>query len=416
MTPSLRRVFLLLLFFATAAVAQTGFIPAAPDGDKCGFDPERSAWLQEQLGLNWGYSYDSLLADLGRWETSPFVTIDSIGRSVQNRPLWRLVVTDSAAPTAPRRTVTVHARTHPNEVESFWVTDAMINFLLSPDPYADFLRRNCTFHILPMYNPDGVELGLPRENANGIDIESGWDDPVLQPEVAALRSFFSGLMASPEPIEVALNMHSAYLCERYFVFHAAAGTSTPFTLLERDFIEGIRYYYPHGIQPWNFFITWTNGTPDQYPESWFWMNYREAVMALTYEDMNCASAGNWDSTAYAMLHGVGDYLDLVTTIAVDNRTDRAGGSATLAQNAPNPVHLSSGAAPTMITYTIDQPRSVRLEVFDVLGRRVATLEQGMRPAGLHRVFFDASRLAAGTYFYRLETSAEVRTRRLLIVR
>ena len=70
----------------------------------------------------------------------------------------------------------------------------------------------------------------------------------------------------------------------------------------------------------------------------------------------------------------------------------------------------------MITYTIDQPRSVRLEVFDVLGRRVATLEQGMRSAGLHRVFFDASRLAAGTYFYRLETAAEVRTRRLLIVR
>ena len=44
-----------------------------------------------------------------------------------------------------------------------------------------------------MHNPDGVELGYPRENANGIDIESGWDDTVLQPEVSALQNRFIDL-------------------------------------------------------------------------------------------------------------------------------------------------------------------------------------------------------------------------------
>ena len=41
-----------------------------------------------------------------------------------------------------------------------------------------------------MHNPDGVELGYSRENANGLDIESGWDDNVLEPEVSVLQNRF----------------------------------------------------------------------------------------------------------------------------------------------------------------------------------------------------------------------------------
>ena len=35
-----------------------------------------------------------------------------------------------------------------------------------------------------MYNPDGVELGLARENANGVDLEREWSKPDPQPEPA----------------------------------------------------------------------------------------------------------------------------------------------------------------------------------------------------------------------------------------
>ena len=41
--------------------------------------------------------------------------------------------------------------------------------------------------IIPMINPDGVELEYNRENANGIDIESNWNTYPHQPEVQALR-------------------------------------------------------------------------------------------------------------------------------------------------------------------------------------------------------------------------------------
>ena len=152
-----------------------------------------------------------------------------------------------------------------------------------------------------MYNPDGVELGYSRENANGVDIESGWDDVPLEPEVAVLKNRFIELTTLVNnPIEVALNMHSAYSCKRFFVYHDEVGTSTYYTILEQQFINGIQSYFVNGFENWDYFVSWTSGTPDQYPESWWWMNHGENVMALTYEDMNCEAAGNYDSTAYAI--------------------------------------------------------------------------------------------------------------------
>ena len=63
-------------------------------------------------------------------------------------------------------------------------------------------------------------------------------------------------------------MHSAYACKRYFVYHHENGTSDYFTDLEKQFISRVQFYYPDGIEDWNYYVSWTNSTPDQYPESW----------------------------------------------------------------------------------------------------------------------------------------------------
>ena len=88
------------------------------------------------------------------------------------------------------------------------------------------------------------------------------------------------------------------------------------------------------------------------------------------------------------------------------------GALTLEQNHPNPF---SGA--TEIAYALPAPSDVRLGVYDLLGRRVATLAEGGRPAGTHRAAFDAGgRLASGVYFYRLEAGGQVQTRRMVVAR
>ena len=121
-----------------------------------------------------------------------------------------------------------------------------------------------------MYNPDGVELGYARENANGIDIESGWDDIPLEPEVAILKNRFIELMIPmPNPVKIALNMHSAYSCTRYFVYHDEVGTSENYGILEQQFIGGIQSDFPGGFENWDYFVSWSSGTQDQYLESWW---------------------------------------------------------------------------------------------------------------------------------------------------
>jgi hypothetical protein len=301
-------------------------------------------------------------------------------------------------------------------VQGWWVTDELINLLLSEDPFSQFIRENCVLYIIPMYNPDGVELEYPRKNANGIDIESNWNANPVEPEVAVLRQRFTDLMASPAPIEVALNMHSAWVGKRYFVYHDAAGTSVPFTILEQDFIGGVRSYYLTGIEPWNYFISWTSGTPLVYPESWFWINHAEAVMALTYEDINSASAGNYDITAYALLHGVADYLGLqftgMTVVEAENI-----GNIQLQQSYPNPVNKSlANSSSAVIEYQLRRPHRVRLELYDVLGRKLLTLDEGYRTADIHRIHVNTAHLSTGKYFYRLQSGKDVQIRQLTIIK
>jgi len=83
----------------------------------------------------------------------------------------------------------------------------------------------------------------------------------------------------------------------------------------------------------------------------------------------------------------------------------------LLPSAPNPFVQAA-----RLRYRLPDPARVRLEVFDLLGRRVATLVNGERPAGPHEVQLDGSRLAAGTYFVRLTAGPETRTQQVQLVR
>ena len=84
---------------------------------KCGFPPEH-----EDSARNWGYGYSDLLEDIEAWQQSPFVSIDSIGSTVQGRAVWELTISENPSSDFYKR-IYIHARTHPGEEESFWVAD-----------------------------------------------------------------------------------------------------------------------------------------------------------------------------------------------------------------------------------------------------------------------------------------------------
>jgi hypothetical protein len=59
---------------------------------------------------------------------------------------------------------------------------------------------------------------------------------------------------------------------------------------------------------------------------------------------------------------------------------------------------------------------VTLQVYDVLGRRVATLEQGRKKAGRHTARLETGRLSSGVYFGRLKAGEQTRTQKITVVR
>lgn len=83
----------------------------------------------------------------------------------------------------------------------------------------------------------------------------------------------------------------------------------------------------------------------------------------------------------------------------------------LNQNYPNPFNPS-----TIISFDLPSSSNVVLEVFDVMGRRVAQLIDGHQPAGTHEVTFRADHLPSGVYTYRLTADGVSQTRSLTLIK
>ena len=83
----------------------------------------------------------------------------------------------------------------------------------------------------------------------------------------------------------------------------------------------------------------------------------------------------------------------------------------LSQNYPNPFNPS-----TRIKYSILADGLVTLKVYDVLGSEVTTLVNENKQAGFYEVEFNASSLANGVYFYRLQAGDFVETKKMILLK
>jgi len=83
----------------------------------------------------------------------------------------------------------------------------------------------------------------------------------------------------------------------------------------------------------------------------------------------------------------------------------------LAQNHPNPFNPS-----TVISYQLPMNGYVTLKVYDMIGKEIATLVNGMQEAGEHTTSFNASHLPSGLYFYSLQSKNFNATKKMLLVK
>jgi hypothetical protein len=83
----------------------------------------------------------------------------------------------------------------------------------------------------------------------------------------------------------------------------------------------------------------------------------------------------------------------------------------LGQNYPNPFNPS-----TKIKYALPVNGNVKIVIFDVIGREITTLVNEYHTSGIYEVDFNASTLASGIYFYRIESGSFTDTKKMLLVK
>lgn len=91
---------------------------------------------------------------------------------------------------------------------------------------------------------------------------------------------------------------------------------------------------------------------------------------------------------------------------VDNKTTR---NTEVGQNFPNPV-----TGLTSFNTYLDRSSNVVIEVSNVMGQRIMTLDKGMISAGNHKFTIDCNRLTSGIYFYTVKINGESYTRKMIV--
>jgi hypothetical protein len=81
----------------------------------------------------------------------------------------------------------------------------------------------------------------------------------------------------------------------------------------------------------------------------------------------------------------------------------------LSQNYPNPFSSTS-----TIDYTLVNSSNVSIEVFDITGKSVKSISEGIKSAGAHQVTLDATNLNDGIYYYSFRTDAGQVTKKMVV--
>ena len=161
----------------------------------------------------------------------------------------------------------------------------MLGFLSKVTEDSDagrLLRRYCIFNVIPVENADGVYLGLTRWSAQGLDLERQWGSTSPSPEVANLKAQVDAFMASPNPIQLALNLHStvSQFSDNFFWKHLQPSVTASFETVEQRYIDSLDHATPlfNNLDPQTSQLN-----ASIFIESYFWNNWGANVMAMTHE-------------------------------------------------------------------------------------------------------------------------------------
>lgn len=119
--------------------------------------------------------------------------------------------------------------------------------------------------------------------------------------------------------------------------------------------------------------------------------------------------GGWDGAGYSTATHV--FTDTLVLTGITTINNQIPSKYVVSQNYPNPFNPS-----TNIKFSIPVSGIVKLKVFDILGREVASLVNEFKPAGNYAVDFNASNLTSGIYLYKIQSGEFTETKKMILVK
>lgn len=169
-------------------------------------------------------------------------------------------------------------------------------------------------------------------------------------------------------------------------------------------------------------LVWTKGSNS--PESEFQVDKNSTFSSpvfsgtvsgieATIQNLDPGTTYYWrvrgkNGTVYGSWSSIWNFMTEGVTSVEDNSIPN---EFKLEQNYPNPFNPA-----TSIKYKVASITNVKLAVYDILGREVATLVDEIKPPGTYEVSFDASRLSAGMYVYTIQAGKFSETRKMLLLK
>jgi hypothetical protein len=324
------------------------------------------------------YTYQMMQNNLNDWKKNDFVSLDTLGYSPNLFPMQEMIITDPSVPDSEKRSIWIHARTHPGETPTSWHFEGIVNELLSGNEVINHYLTKLKFHMIPFVNPDGVFYGNSRTNANYIDLEREWDKPDNETsmEVRILKARMKELN-DEKPVSVFLNLHSQASSYCTFWIHYENGTSAEFFKEEMKFsylnVSDNPYFTPNDFS----FST----LKDYFPEGWLWNNYGKEVMALTYETPYDYYHNNSDSAwvtnmnlialGRRTVYAIAEYLEISHPhhYILDNKVARFAGEAHSTYTTTNEYYGEDFDVlePNKVSYAVLETEILSSGKYDVAG-------------------------------------------------
>ncbi|ACA87523.1 M14 family metallopeptidase [Shewanella woodyi] len=129
---------------------------------------------------------------------------EQLGLSTEQRPIMKL---EASTDKEGKEWLLVLGRQHPPELTGAMALFPFSEVLLSNTQLAKEFRERFNIVIIPNLNPDGVEVGNWRHNANGVDLNRDWGK-FKQAETRVVASYLERLIASGDKIHFAVDFHS----------------------------------------------------------------------------------------------------------------------------------------------------------------------------------------------------------------